>query len=72
MTEITVFGSPGEQLRAHRRAGSPKHLALHPFDRVPILQHADFMLYETSAIVTYLDEVFPQPRCSQRSRATGR
>jgi glutathione S-transferase len=41
--------------------GSPKHLALHPFDRVPILQHADFMLYETSAIVAYLEELFPQP-----------
>ena len=41
--------------------GSPKHLALHPFDRVPILQHADFMLYETSAIVGYLEEVFPRP-----------
>ncbi len=41
--------------------GSPKHLALHPFDRVPILQHGDFMLYETSAIVAYLEEVFPMP-----------
>jgi glutathione S-transferase len=30
--------------------GSPVHLALHPFDRVPILQHGDFTLYETSAI----------------------
>jgi glutathione S-transferase len=41
--------------------GSPKHLALHPFDRVPILRHADFMLYETSAIVAYLEELFPRP-----------
>src|SRR5215467_14997787 len=39
--------------------GSPKHLALHPFDRVPILQHGDFVLYETSAIVAYLEELFP-------------
>ena len=37
--------------------GSPKHLTLHPFDRVPILQHAGFMLYETSAIVAYLGEL---------------
>jgi glutathione S-transferase len=46
--------------------GKPSHLALHPFDRVPILRHGDFTLYETSAIVTYLDETFPrlplQPR----------
>jgi glutathione S-transferase len=31
--------------------GTPTHLSLHPFDRVPILQHGDFVLYETSAIV---------------------
>jgi len=46
--------------------GKPSHLALHPFNRVPILRHGDFTLYETSAIVTYLDETFPrlplQPR----------
>ena len=41
--------------------GSLKHLALHPFDRVPILQHGDFVLYETSAIVAYLEEQFPTP-----------
>jgi glutathione S-transferase len=41
--------------------GSPKHLALHPFDRVPILRHGDFVLYETSAIVAYLEELFPTP-----------
>jgi glutathione S-transferase len=41
--------------------GSPKHLALHPFDRVPILQHGDFLLYETSAIVAYLEEMFSKP-----------
>src|SRR5437762_6394681 len=38
--------------------GSPSHLALHPFDRVPILEHGDFTLYETSAIVAYVDEAF--------------
>jgi hypothetical protein len=41
--------------------GSPKHLALHPFDRVPTLRHGDFMLYETSAIVAYIEELFPTP-----------
>src|SRR2546422_5064337 len=41
--------------------GKPGHLALHPFNRVPILQHGDFTLYETSAIATYLDETFQSP-----------
>jgi glutathione S-transferase len=46
--------------------GKPSHLALHPFNRVPILRHGDFTVYETSAIVAYIDETFPrlplQPR----------
>ncbi|HET7019325.1 MAG TPA: glutathione S-transferase family protein [Xanthobacteraceae bacterium] len=41
--------------------GSASHLALHPFDRVPILQHGDFTLYEASAIATYVDEAFEGP-----------
>jgi glutathione S-transferase len=42
--------------------GTPTHLSLHPFDRVPILQHGDFVLYETSAIASYVDEVFDGPK----------
>src|SRR5262249_46469259 len=41
--------------------GKPSHLALHPFNRVPILKHGDFAVYETSAIVSYLEETFPKP-----------
>jgi glutathione S-transferase len=44
--------------------GGPSHLALHPFDRVPIFEHDGFRVYETSAIVTYIDEVFPEPALS--------
>jgi glutathione S-transferase len=40
--------------------GGPSHLALHPFNRVPILRHGDFTVYETSAIVAYVDETFPR------------
>jgi glutathione S-transferase len=40
----------------------PVHLARHPFGRVPALQHADFWLYETSAIALYVEERFPGPR----------
>jgi glutathione S-transferase len=38
--------------------GKPEHLALHPFDRVPILRHDDLTVYETSAIAAYVDEAF--------------
>src|SRR5262249_58776627 len=37
-------------------------LQRHPFRRVPALLHGDFMLYETSAIVAYVDEVFDGPK----------
>jgi glutathione S-transferase len=40
----------------------PIHLDRHPFGRVPVLQHADFVLYETSAIAAYVDDVFPGPK----------
>jgi glutathione S-transferase len=37
------------------------HLEVHPFGRVPALQHGDFALYETSAMTRYIDEAFPGP-----------
>lgn len=40
---------------------SPEHLARHPFGRVPVLEHDGFMLYETQAILRYLDRVLPAP-----------
>ena len=40
---------------------SPEHLARHPFGRVPVLEHDGFMLYETQAILRYLDRILPQP-----------
>src|SRR5262245_37186204 len=40
--------------------GKASHLALHPFNRVPILSHGDFTVYETSAIVAYIEETFPR------------
>lgn len=53
--------------------GKPEHLALHPFDRVPILRHGDFTVYETSAIVSYVDEAFAGPKLTpQDVRARGR
>jgi glutathione S-transferase len=40
---------------------SPEHLARHPFGRVPVLEHDGFVLYETQAILRYLDRVLPAP-----------
>jgi glutathione S-transferase len=33
----------------------------HPFGRVPAFEHGDFRLYESQAILRYLDDVFPEP-----------
>lgn len=46
--------APGE----HRQ---PEHLARHPFGRVPAFEHAGFSIYETQAILRYVDDVFPNP-----------
>jgi glutathione S-transferase len=40
---------------------SADHLARHPFGRVPVLEHNGFSLYETQAILRYLDRVLPAP-----------
>jgi glutathione S-transferase len=39
----------------------PEHLARHPFGRVPAVEHGDFRLYETQAILRYLERIQPQP-----------
>lgn len=41
--------------------GSESHRALHPFAKIPAMQHGDFVLYETSAISRYIDETFDGP-----------
>lgn len=40
---------------------SDAHLARHAFGRVPVLEHEGFDLYETAAILRYLDRVLPTP-----------
>jgi glutathione S-transferase len=39
---------------------TPEHLTRHPFGRVPVLDHGDFRLYETQAILRYVDRVLPK------------
>jgi glutathione S-transferase len=41
--------------------GSPEHLALHPFGKMPAFQHRDVVLYETLAIAHYIDRAFAGP-----------
>ena len=40
---------------------SPEYLKLHPFGRIPAFEHDGFLLYETQAILRYVDAVFPEP-----------
>lgn len=40
---------------------TPEVLALNPFGYLPVLSDGDFTLYETSAIVRYIDECFAGP-----------
>jgi len=40
---------------------SEEHRARHPFGRVPVIDHDDFRLYETQAILRYLDRIAPEP-----------
>lgn len=34
---------------------------LHPFAKIPVLDHGDFQLYETRAILDYVDQIAPEP-----------
>lgn len=49
---------------------SPKHLLLHPFGKMPVMQHDDLFLYETLAIAHYIDRAFVGPQL-QPSDAAG-
>ena len=56
---------------------TPDFLAINPHGKVPAIVHGDFLLYESSAIVEYLEEAFPDsgaPLWPQdlRLRALGR
>jgi len=38
-----------------------QYLARQPFGRIPVIEHDGFWLYESAAIIRYIDQVFPGP-----------
>jgi glutathione S-transferase len=40
---------------------SEPYISLHPFGRIPTFEHDGFVLYETQAILRYLDRILPEP-----------
>ncbi|MBA3812386.1 MAG: glutathione S-transferase family protein [Caulobacteraceae bacterium] len=46
----------------------PAHLARHPFGRMPAVEHGDFTLYETQAILRYVDRLAPTPPLTPADR----
>ena len=40
---------------------TPEHRARHPFAKVPAFEHDGFELYETAAMMRYVDETFAGP-----------
>ncbi len=40
---------------------APGNVPLNPFGKIPLMKHGDFTLYESPAIVRYIDRTFPGP-----------
>jgi len=73
MTQLVLFGPPqSSYVRTARMAcieksvphvleplaiGSDDNARLHPWKRVPAMRHGELRLYETSAIVRYVDDI---------------
>ena len=89
MAEITLHGFPQSSFTWTARLacaekgvdhdvapiefGAESHRALHPFAHIPAMTHGDFQLYETNAIVAYIDETFDGPALApERPPATFR
>ena len=53
----------GQPYRIERLADmrGETHRSLHPFGRMPTVDHGSFRLYETQAILRYVDALFPKP-----------
>lgn len=52
LTSVDVLAGEGQK---------PEHLARHPFGKVPVLEHDGFSIYETPAIMDYIERAFDGP-----------
>src|SRR5262245_45988835 len=82
MPDVTIYGpAMSTYVRAVRLACAEKGVAhaqeevdftsqdyrrLHPFNRVPAMRHGDFSLFESEAILRYIDRTFPGPSLTPR------
>jgi glutathione S-transferase len=63
-------GAEFNQLQVNVMKGEPhqpEHLARNAFGKVPVIDHDDFRVIETSAIMSYLDEVLPGPSLTPKT-----
>ncbi len=52
---------------------TPEYRTRHPFEKIPAMEHGDFALYETQAMLRYIDRVAPGPALTpQDPRAAAR
>jgi len=77
MAQVTLYGSPiSTYVRTARITlaekgvsydlkdvwvDSPEITQRHPFQKIPVLRHGDFELYESFAVTRYVDEAFSGP-----------
>ena len=52
LQEVDIFAEDGPP---------PDYLRRQPFGRIPAFEHEGFRLYETGAIIRYIEEAFPSP-----------
>ncbi len=87
MADVVIYGfAPSTYTRTARMAceekgvphrleeieiGSARNLSMHPFGKIPILEHGDARIFETFAITRYIDEAFKGPAL-QPADAKGR
>lgn len=60
-----------EYTLAPAKLRAPEYAALHPFRKMPVLEHDGFRVFEALAILRYIDEAFPGPAL-QPADAAGR